>query len=106
MYGHARFFRPADAIRWADRMGYRVPDSIRRGLVPMEDADLDPRERKTLLLIVAALAEIGGLDLDHPHKAAAPVVAQLERAGIRMKDDTAAAKLKAAAALLTDHRER
>lgn len=56
---------------------------------------LDPRERKTLLRLIAALCDLAQLDLDQPYKSAEIIRVRLETLGITLKTDTIAEKLKA-----------
>lgn len=67
-----------------------LPDTPERREKP-----LDPRERKTLLRIIAALCDLAQIDLDQPYKSAEIIRVKLETLGITLKTDTIAEKLKA-----------
>ena len=68
------------------------------------ERDLDPRHRKTLLRIIAALLEQAKVTADLPDKTTAHALnACLDRLGVkRMKPDTIADVIKAARALIAD----
>ncbi|EGV32614.1 hypothetical protein ThidrDRAFT_1099 [Thiorhodococcus drewsii AZ1] len=66
-----------------------------RGTPEQREKPLDPRERKTLLRLIAALCDLAQLDLEQPYKSAEVIRVKLETLGITLKTDTIAEKLKA-----------
>ena len=71
MYGHARFFRPVDAIKWASPKYASFPFKAKRQdggneqLTKERDAKIDrpleTRQRRTYLTIIAAMCKHEGL---------------------------------------------
>ena len=66
---------PREFITWADDKGYAVHEElIRLNAKSRNNVDLDPRERKSMLQIIAALSKEVKLDLDKPFKSAESIL--------------------------------
>ena len=91
---------PATFLKWAESNGWKISDEL-TGLLnipePVEDK-LDPRERATLLQIIAVLSAEAELDLTKHSKAAETLQAMGASHGLELpkKTDTIAGKLKEA----------
>lgn len=79
LYGHARFFKPNDAIRWAaakfPNFPFTAPEEVTREQCSSEKGQLMKREkplrtieRNTLLTIIAVLAKAAKVPLDDYRK--------------------------------------
>ena len=62
---------------------------------PVDERPLGRRERATLLTIIAALAQIGKVDVRKPSSAAAAIESETERMGTRVASRTIENHLKA-----------
>ena len=82
-------FKPSEAIPWAAE---KYPNSFP---YVADEKPLDARERTTLLLIIAALAQHAKLDLSHPSKASQVIAAELEIIGESRDPKTISTHLKA-----------
>ena len=60
---------------------------------PVSSKDLDPRERTTLLVLIAALAKLARIDISHPSKAALTIEKLTEALGERVAARTIETKL-------------
>ena len=89
---------------WARSIDWEIPSELAEGISlktefkqnnpePIEKPLLT-RERNTLLTIVAALAEIAGIDINIPHSAAEAIAHQTQQMGCPISQKTIANKLK------------
>ena len=100
MYGTARHFRPRDVAGWARSMFETFPGELME--LTSED-NISPKEKETLLEIIAALAEVAGADLREGaghYPAADAIIPELKARGIRTTRETIANKLKVARQLI------
>jgi hypothetical protein len=100
MYGNARHFRPRDVAAWAAKRFAAFPQEL-HGLSAIPESEqakaLRTTERESLLQLIAALAEIGGVDLrdEGGHYAAAKrIFPELERRKVGIGVQSVAMKLK------------
>lgn len=87
----------AALVQWLDKQGKRPAFFDEAPTESASDA-LTTRERETLLALVAALAELAGLDLREEtagHAEAKQLAPELEARGVRTKAETVAKKLAA-----------
>lgn len=69
------------------------------------EKELGTRERKTLLTIIAALAEVASYKLDNPHKLASNLAGVTERLGHRVSKEAIAIHLIAAHKFIVDQKK-
>ena len=97
LYGNAALFDPRSAAAWASR---EFPETFAYSADRWwDEGALDTREHTSLLLIIAALAEMLGpekLDLRQAGKAAETVSATLKRLGVERSNRTIEKHLKLA----------
>jgi hypothetical protein len=98
---------PSVFLKWAQSNGWEIPSELTNMLnIPEPEPEprgsseekLDPRERTTLLQIIAVLAAEAGLDLDKHSKAAEVLMTIGAKHGLELpkKKDTIASKFKEA----------
>ena len=111
-YSHEfRRLRPKEFLKWAQGKGWEIPEELADILESPDpkseqpdtvEENLDPRERATLLRIIAVLAKEAELDLSK-HQASAATVLQMgatHRIELPTSQNTIANKLKEANELL------
>jgi hypothetical protein len=91
-----------DYAEWSDRMGFPLPDAFPGRSSLRSQGQLDPRQRKTYLKIIAALAPDAEVDLEHPHASAPAISAKVKELGLSIVDNTVARALEEVAALIKD----
>lgn len=94
LYGHARFFKPAEAIKWAAPRFSKFPFSAKE-----QDASLGAREEGTLLKLVIGMA-IGGYKFDpkaEKNSATSDIAKDLKELDIPVTDETILKWLRKAA---------
>jgi len=98
---------PSTFLKWAESNGWEIPDEL-AGILnspepeqpesveqsPMVDRPLDTRERRTLLIIIEALAQIAKVATDSPYAAAKAIALQTQQLGAAVGEKTIADKLK------------
>lgn len=80
-YDNHQLFKPNEAIKWATSSPGRFPHFpfTLEDIAPDHNVDLplNKRERASLHLIIAALANLANVDLAHPYKAANQVLSAM-----------------------------
>jgi hypothetical protein len=99
----AQGFFPHNFLKWAQGKGWEVPQVL---LTLMDEPDPEPqelpsidrgmgaRERRTMLVILEALAKMAEIDTGEPYAAAAAIKAQSDLLGVSISEQTIADKLK------------
>jgi len=97
LYGAARHFRPELMIKWGTMIPGRFPhcvitiNDLPRAVQP---DTLDPRERNSLLIMIAALSKLAGIDINQTSKAAAVIEAQTKELGAGLSARTIVSHLE------------
>ena len=98
---------PTTFLKWVESNGWEIPDELAGVLnspepeqpepveqPPTVDRPLDTRERRTLLIIIEALAQIAKVATDSPYAAAKAIALQTQQIGAAVGEKTIADKLK------------
>jgi hypothetical protein len=103
----SQMVRPGDFLRWAKAKDFRISEELMALLdepepepaeqaKPFPDGEraLGTRERRTLLVIIEALAKEANIDTGSPYAAAETIKALTEQLGAPISQDTIANRLK------------